>query len=114
MGQLQLMDDGCRWPGTQASRLGRLGSTCSEMTDDGRRWPGTHAHRLWQLGSTCWEMADDGRRWPGTQACRLWWLGGTCWGPGEGVGHHIVHTRDLDAYTEIYERPHYHVFSQLG
>ena len=40
-------------------------------------------------------MADDGRRWPGTQARRLWQLGSTCWGPGEGVGHQVVHTRDV-------------------
>ena len=66
------------------------------MTDDGRRWPGTQARRLWRLGGTCWRMTDDGRRWPGTQASRLWLLGGTCWGPGEGVGHHVVHTRDVD------------------
>ena len=95
------MDDGIRWPGTQASRPWLLGSTCWEMTDDGRRWPSTQARRLWWLGSTCWEMADDGRRWPGTQAYRLWRLGGTCWGPGEDVGHHIVHTRDVEDVTGV-------------
>ena len=41
-------------------------------------------------------MAADGRRWPGTQASSLWLLGITCWGPGEGVGHHVVHTREVD------------------
>ena len=65
------------------------------MTDDSRRWPGTQACRLWQLGSTCWEMTDDSHRWPGTQASCLWLLGFTCWGPGEGVCHHVVHTRDI-------------------
>ena len=91
-----MTDDGRRWPGTQARRLWRLGGTCWWMTDDGRRWPGTQASRLWRLGGTCWMMADGGRRWPGTQASRLWQLGITCWGPGEGVSHHVVNTRDVD------------------
>ena len=65
--------------------------------DDSRRLLGTQASRLWGLGSICWEMTYDGCRWLGTKARRLWHLGGTCWGPGEeGVGHHVVYTRDLD------------------
>ena len=28
-------------------------------------------------------------------ASRLWLLGRTCWRPGKGVGHHVVHTRDV-------------------
>ena len=47
-------------------------------------------------GRHLWMMADDSRRWLGTQASRLWLLGIACSGPGEGVGHHVVHIRDVD------------------
>ena len=40
-------------------------------------------------------MTDDCSKWLGTQAGRLWLLGCTCWGSGEGVSHHVVHTRDI-------------------
>ena len=46
-------------------------------------------------------MTDVGRRWPGTQASCLWLLGSTCWGPGEGVSHHVIHTRDVDDVTGV-------------
>ena len=66
------------------------------MIDDGHRWPGTQARPLWQLGGTCWWMANDSPRWLGTQARRLWLLGIPCWRPGEVVGHHVVLIRDID------------------
>ena len=42
-----------------------------KMIDDGCRWPSTQASRLWLLGCTCWEMTNDSCRWPGTQASRV-------------------------------------------